>query len=115
MKIVVLGLIFIGEAIAIGLEIFFTSKFRSEGSFAEIIKYLMIAAPLAAACVIFITIGYIYGFRYFNKIWVVTIISWSSIIMIEPILNYFLFKELPSGKILISAILAILAIIISIL
>lgn len=115
MKFWVLAAIVIGEFLFIFFEIFFASKFKDAGSTSQIVTYLLWAAPVAAIFSGLILWGYIYGYRTFEKIWIITIISWSAILVIEPLLNYFIFKELPAGKTLVAGLLAVAAIVISII
>ena len=114
MKFIVLFLLFLGEFISIALEIILAGKFKSSGNLSEILKVFVYLIPIFILCLVFLLLGYIYGYRYFRKIWIVTIISWSSIVLVEPILNYIIFKELPSGKVVIASVLALAAIFISI-
>ena len=114
MKLLTAVLIFGGELLGIFLEIFFAGKFRNNGSFREITKYLLLSIPFFVVSFLLLLTGYIYGVRYYQKIWVITILSWSSIVLVEPVLNYFIFKEVPSGNTLIAGILAFSAILISI-
>jgi hypothetical protein len=115
MKLLILILIFLGELIGVYLEIALASKFKVNGSFSDILRFLFLLSPIFIICFSILLIGYIYGYRSFNKIWVVTIVSWSSILVVETLLNYFIFYELPRGKTLIGGILAIAAIVISII
>lgn len=114
MKVLALAAIFCGEFIGIFLEIFLANKFRAEGTFSEITKMLLFLIPFFIISFVLLLFGYIYGFRSYQKIWVVTIVSWSSIVLIEPFLNYILFHQAPSGNTLIAGAFALLAIFISI-
>ena len=106
--------IFLGELIGVGLEITLADKFRTE-NLREILRFLILISPLFIVCLLLLLLGYIYGFRSFQKIWIVTIVSWSSIILIEPIFNYFIFHELPSNKTWVAGVFALTAIVISII
>ena len=113
MKFLILFLIFLGEAIGVYLEIDLASKFKVNGSFGDILRYVLILSPVLILCLVLLLFGYIYGYRNFQKIWVVTIISWSSIVVVETFLNYLILHEIPKGRTLIGGILAIPAIVIS--
>ncbi len=115
MKILILLAIFIGELMFIFFEIYLAHKFRASVDSARVIKTLILVVPWAAVFSLLILWGYIYGYKYFEKIWVITIISWSSILIIEPALNYLIFKEMPAGNTLVASLLAVAAIIVSIL
>jgi hypothetical protein len=115
MKVWVLVAIFVGEFLFIFFEIFLANKFKDAGTISQIFGYLLWVVPVAALFSLLILWGYIYGYRTFAKIWIITIISWSAILIIEPTLNYFIFKELPQGKTLLAGLLAVAAIIISVI
>ncbi len=115
MKFWVLLVTVVGELLFIFLEIFFANKFKDTDFASQITTYLLLIASMVVAFSILILWGYIYGYRTFEKIWVITIISWSSILVIEPLLNYFIFKELSAGKTLVARLLAVSAIIISVI
>ncbi len=53
-------------------------------------------AILAAMGNIILVFGYVLGIRSFKDIWIVTVISVTSIIILEPIMNYSIFREAPS-------------------
>lgn len=114
MKFIIILFIFLGEFIGIALEIILANKFRASENFPEILKWLIFLIPFFVLSFVLLSIGYIYGYRHFQKIWIITIVSWSSIVLIEPILNYLILKELPQGKIIVSGLLALSAIAISV-
>lgn len=115
MKFIILLAIFIGEFLFIFFEIYLAGKFRTGGNTADITKTILLVVPWAVIFSLLILWGYIYGYKYFEKIWIITIISWSSILIIEPVLNYLIFKELPVGNTLVASVLAVVAIIVSVL
>ena len=53
-------------------------------------------------------IGYATGIKAFKSIWVVSAISISCIVFLEPILNYAVFREFPSHGQLIGVIFCLL-------
>lgn len=52
--------------------------------------------------------GYMFGIKYFHDIWVVAVISVTSIVIVEPIIIYFLFNETPKSGAFVGMILGIL-------
>jgi hypothetical protein len=115
MKLLPLLAIFAGEAVAIFLEIYLAHRFEAQGSFGEVARAILLLLPIAALAVGLLLLGYIYGIRSLRQIWLVTIISWSSIVLIEPVLNYWFFRELPGARTILAGCLALAAIIVSIL
>jgi hypothetical protein len=115
MKLLPLLAIFAGEVIAIFLEIYLAHRFETQGSFGEVARAVVFLLPVAALGVGLLLLGYIYGIRSLRQIWLVTVISWSSIVLIEPVLNYWFFRELPGARTVIAGFLALAAIVISIL
>jgi len=106
MKILSIALIFLGESIAIYAEVFSSKLMMASqnilwGIFTKSL-FLMIVG-----CVMLL-FGYILGVRIFNSIWIVSVISITSILVAEPVLNYVLFQTLPTRGPLIGLILGIL-------
>jgi len=40
-------------------------------------------------------VGYMLGFKVFQNIWIVTVISLMGILIVEPMLDYVVFRQLP--------------------
>ena len=114
MKLLVLGVVFMGEAVAVFLELYLANRFRGQGTFPEISRAILLLVPLFIISFVLLLYGYTYGFRAFQKIWAISIISWGSILLVEPFLAYYFFQEFPSGNTLVAGILALAAIIISV-
>ncbi len=62
---------------------------------------------------ILIIVGYFYGISVVKNIWLVTIVSWGTIVIVEPIISYVVFKTVPQGNILIGFVLVALGFIIA--
>ncbi len=56
-------------------------------------------------------IGYYLGYKAFQNIWIVTVVSVTSILIVEPALAYFFFQELPNRGATIGLILGSLGLI----
>ncbi len=94
-------LIFIGEFIAIYAEILTSKRFSLDQTASIILKGFLVAAVAGA----FLIAGYALGFKAFKNIWIVSVISITSILIIEPILDYTIFNQLPTRGALIGLIL----------
>ncbi|MCX6753677.1 MAG: hypothetical protein NTV03_01310 [Candidatus Nomurabacteria bacterium] len=104
-KIIPIFFIFIGESLAIyaeiiaakGISTFFDSFWKMTG--------LMFIAG------VFLIAGYMFGMKYLQNIWIVGAISIASIVVVEPLVTYLIFEELPTRGPMIGLILGVLAII----
>ena len=52
--------------------------------------------------------GYMFGLKYIQNIWVIGAVSIASIIIMEPIITYLLFREIPSRGALLGFVFGIL-------
>ena len=59
--------------------------------------------------------GYYIGYKVFQSIWIVTVVSVTSILIIEPILAYLFFHELPNRGSLVGLIFGSLGLLATIL
>lgn len=105
-KILSIVLIAFGEGLAIYAEIS-SAKINSTASasfwptFSRALIIIIIAGGLLVT-------GYMIGFKSFRNIWIVSIISITLIFVIEPTLDYLIFKQLPTRGATIGLILGIL-------
>ncbi len=104
-KILAIILLIIGEAISIYIELVLAKGNKN-------ILYLSLIFISATP---FLLYGYILGYQSFKNIWIVSVISITSILIIEPVLCYTIFKELPSKGAFIGMIFGILGFISTIL
>ena len=93
MKIVALLLLFFGEAFSIYVELL-GARMVSDGStaikvFLKVFLFMILTGG-------FLLAGYIIGFKSFKNIWIVSTISITSILIIEPILNVLMFGQYPT-------------------
>jgi hypothetical protein len=56
----------------------------------------------------FLIAGYMLGFRAFKNIWVVSVISITSILVIEPILAYAVFRQMPTTGAIVGFVFGVL-------
>lgn len=104
-KLIAILLLIIGEAISIYVELILAKGNRNILSMSLI---FILATP-------FLLYGYMLGYSVFKNIWVVSVISITSILIIEPVLAYSIFKELPSKGALLGLIFGALGFISTIL
>jgi len=105
-KFLVILLIFIGEATAIFAETVAAKKYATVSlSFLPIFFKMLLLIILASG---FLVAGYMLGIRAFKNIWIVSVISITSILIVEPILNFTIFSQLPTKGALVGLVLGIL-------
>lgn len=111
LKIVTLALIFTGEMLAIYAEMVGAKTHAIfSGNFWEVFFKMLPIMVIAGALLI---AGYILGYRAFKNIWIVSAISITSILIIEPILAWTTFQQLPTTGALIGLILGAIGLFIS--
>jgi hypothetical protein len=108
MKILSMLCLFLGEALSVWSEMIAAREHdRGAGSIATFSKsFLWIA--LAGA---FLIGGYMLGYRAFRSIWVVSVVSITSILAAEPFLAITMFSEMPSKGALIGFIAGVLGLV----
>ncbi len=104
-KLLAILLLFFGEAIAVYAEMAAAKEYSAGGSYAHIFIKAFIAIALAGGLLI---AGYMTGYKSFKNIWIVTVLSITSILIMEPLVAYILFKTLPKRGELIGLILGAL-------
>jgi len=92
-KFLVIGCVFAGEVLAIGAELL-ASKYANDGHpMLQTFLIFMIPMTLGGALLL---LGYMYGYLHLKNIWLITALSVTSILVVEPILAYVLFQQLPT-------------------
>ena len=104
-KLLAIILLIIGEAISIYIELIL-----AKGN-----KNILLLSLIFIFATPFLLYGYILGYQSFQNIWVVSVISITSILIIEPVLCWIIFKELPSRGAIIGLIFGSLGFISTIL
>lgn len=93
MKALALLLLFAGETLVIyAEEIGARTYAHSTGFFSAFVPTLI---PLVVGAVFLVT-SYMLGFKYFQNIWIVSAISFGSIILVEPLFDYFYIGQVPT-------------------
>lgn len=94
MRIIVLLILSIGEAIGIWAEMMGARAYAQSGStFTG--SLLPTVLPILASAAMLIT-AYTLGLKAFNNIWAVSAISIGSILVVEPLFNLFYIGEMPT-------------------
>ncbi len=96
-KILTLLIIASGETLMITAQIFGARVSSTEASFLAILKNnaWLGAATLIGAFVVLV--GYLYGIKIFHNIWLVTLTSWSAVVITETLLAWTVFHTIPHG------------------
>lgn len=111
-KILVLILIFVGEALSIYAEMAIArTDIIVSQPFLQIFLKMFLMITLAGG---FLLAGYMLGFKSFKNIWIVSAISITSILIVEPILAWTIFQQMPTTGAMIGFTLGAIGLIISI-
>jgi hypothetical protein len=102
-KALVIIVILLGEAVAISAEMaaarnYFVAQQSFVGVFLKVIPVLIVGAAL-------LIIGYMLGFAKFKNIWIVSAVSTTSILILEPVLAYVFTNQMPTRGPLLGLIL----------
>ena len=106
-KIISIILLFLGESLAIYTEVIAAHAYQNNLFWSIFIKMFLLMTIAGGLLVA----GYMLAFKGFKDIWIVSVISITSILFMEPIINYLVFHELPSRGTTIGFILGVLGLI----
>lgn len=102
-KFIAIGILFVGEALSVYAEMVAArSHSAPEQHFFTIFIKGFIVIGLAGA---FLIAGYMIGYKSFKNIWVVSALSITSILIMEPLIGYLIFHQLPTRGALIGLVL----------
>ncbi len=111
-KSLALALLFLGEFFAVYAEMAVARlpslRFASTASLSKIGIAMVIGAGALIG-------GYYLGYKAFQNIWIVTVISVTSILIVEPALAYTFFQELPNRGATIGLVLGSLGLLATVL
>src|SRR3989344_9213474 len=94
LKILVIAVIFTAEALYIFSEMLSAKYYSQTGAqFFHVISKILIITIFGS---VLILTGYMLGLKAFKNIWIVSVISITSILILEPVLAYGVFKQLPT-------------------
>jgi hypothetical protein len=102
-KVAVLLLLFIGEALTIYAEIAGAKSQQLANQPVLQIFFKMFSIFCLAG--VFLISGYAFGFKVFKNIWVVSAASITSILIIEPIVAWTIFHQLPTTGAIVGFVL----------
>lgn len=105
-KLGVIGLLFAGEALSVYAEMLAAKSYSLAGSsywpiFIKAFGAITLAGGLLIA-------GYMLGYKSFKNIWIVSALSITSILIMEPLVAYLVFKTLPTRGALIGLVMGAL-------
>jgi len=94
MKIFALFLLIAGEALAVYSEMV-AAKSHSIGTDTALGVFTQNFGLIAVAGAMLIG-GHMFGYSAFKNIWIISVVSVTSLLILEPTLTYFVFQQLPS-------------------
>lgn len=106
LKILVILLIFCGEVFSIFAEMKMAKYYASFPNQALPFLFKVLLVIFVAGG--FLVIGYSLGFKVFKNIWVVSVVSITSILIMEPLISWLIFRQLPERGPLIGLIFGVL-------
>lgn len=93
MQFIVAALIFFGELLVIYSEQIGSKLYGLQSySFGVAFAYALVPAVAGA---LLLVVGYMLGLKFHQNIWAVTALSLSSILIVEPLFNYFFIGHIP--------------------
>lgn len=111
-KILVLILLLIGESLAIYAEMIGArNSHLNSQPLLNIILQMFLLITVAGG---FLLAGYMLGFNAFKNIWIVSAASITSILIVEPILAWTIFQQIPTTGAAIGLILGIIGLFFSV-
>jgi len=109
-KFLVILFLFLGESFYLYSEMF-VAKNSANGSFKT--SSFIITASLVVLGGIFFLSSVYFGINLFKNIWIIAVMSVAAIVVMEPLLAYLFFKQLPTLKTAVGFILGIAGLIIA--
>lgn len=103
--------LFFGEAIIIGAELWAARNFSTSSNQSWLITCVFFLSFIGVALLVY---GYMWGYQAFKNIWVIVALSVASIVIVEPIIAWVLFHEIPTKGALIGFLLGVVGILVSI-
>lgn len=100
--------LFLGESLIIGAEMWAAKNFQNSPRPEHLILTAFVIAVIGVALLVY---GYTWGYQAFKNIWIVTALSVAGILIVEPLIAWFLFQEIPTKGALIGFILGVVGLI----
>jgi len=98
--------VFIGEVLIIGAEMWAAKYFDANKPWQVILP----AVGVSIIGVLVLVYGYTFGYQAFKNIWIVTALSVAGILVVEPIVAWSLFREVPTTGASIALALGVIGI-----
>ena len=104
LKVLAIISLFVGEGFGVYAEII-----AAKGSLtaAQPFYIFLKSVLLIIFSAVFLIGGYIMGIRSFHNIWIVSVLSITSILLIEPVLDYVIFNQIPTQGAFVGFALAV--------
>jgi hypothetical protein len=110
MKTLIVAMVFLGEAAIIYAEMKGAKAFSHDGSFLSIFMRMALVATVGS----FLTLsGYMLGLQSFQNIWIVSATAVTSIVILEPLMAYFVVGQVPTAGALAGFLLGSLGLVLT--
>src|SRR3989344_7611846 len=100
--------LFLGESLIIGAEMWAAKNFQNS---AKPETLVITAFAISVVGVALLVYGYTWGYQAFKNIWIVTALSVAGILIVEPLIAWFLFREIPTTGALIGFALGVVGLV----
>lgn len=100
--------LFLGESLIIGAEMWAAKNFQQSARPEVLIITAFLISIIGVALLVY---GYTYGYQAYKNIWIVTALSVAGILIVEPLIAWFLFQEIPTRGALIGFSLGVVGLI----
>jgi hypothetical protein len=107
MKMLALACLFLGETLVIYAEEFGAKTYTLSGHLGGTFLETLVPLTIGAVCLV---IGYMLGLKLFQNIWIVTAVSFGSILVVEPLFDFFYIGQVPATGAAIGVVLGALGI-----
>lgn len=101
-KIIALGAIFLGESLSIVAELIASKRFTETTNHFAALWPMYLLITLGG---VLLVTGYVLGYMHLRNIWIIVAISVGSILVVEPVLTWLLFREVPTTGAFIGLVL----------
>jgi hypothetical protein len=102
-----------GESLMIVAQVFGAKASTAGSHIGQILKLSNWYFWISLFGVFIVLAGYLYGIKVFNNIWLVTMTSWTALVVAEIILARLVFKTVPEGTVLFGFVLVLIGFVIA--
>jgi hypothetical protein len=93
-KFAAILLVFFGEVFSIGAELIASKRFAAGvGSYLSVFLPMFLLITVGGGLLVG---GYMLGYTHLKNIWIITALSVGSILIVEPIMAFLMFQQLPT-------------------